>query len=256
MKHFITCLRREIMASFRGVQGFGLAGMFLVFGISNPLLAQLTPLVMEALSDAYAQMGMEVPRITANALTSWGQFFNNISLILIIFHIVLARIFTREYGSGTLIIPITKGLSRRALLLSKSAWLLILWTVGYALSVGITYLITGILWNNGTVLNLWRILPAWYLFGVWTISLLVLFSTVFRNSAMVMLGTGGVVFAFYLLGLLPVAGRYMPTALMDVSALASNDGAALVPFQTYLITLGLTALPVAVSVPLFDRKTI
>ncbi len=256
MKHFVACFKRETRATFRGAQGYGLLGMFLIFAISNPVLTILTPMLMEALSDSFAELGMEVPQMAVNALASWSQFFDNISLVLIVFHILLSSIFTRDYHSGRLIIPVTKGLSRRALLLSKTAWLLILWTAGYALSVGVTYLINGILWDNGIVPHLTPVLLAWYLFGVWTIALMVFFSVVFRNSALVMLGTGGVVFICYLIGLLPRIGRYMPTALMDVSAIMPQSESSPLPLLTYLIPLGLAALAMGVSVPLFDKKRI
>ena len=56
----------------------------------------------------------------------------------------------------------------------------------------------------------------WWLFGVWIIGLIVLFSVLVKSYTGVLLGTGGSVLGVYLISFFPKAWKYTPTTLMEV----------------------------------------
>ncbi len=91
------------------------------------------------LSDSMAENGLIVTNVQVDALTSWTQFFKNIPIVLIAFVLIYSDIFTKEYKSGTLLLVLTKGLSRYKIVLAKTVLLLSLWTVGYGICFAITY---------------------------------------------------------------------------------------------------------------------
>ena len=59
----------------------------------------------------------------------------------------------------------------------------------------------------------------WWAFGLWVISLMVLFSTLCSSNTGVLVGTGGVVLASYLGAMLPKVAEYLPTLLADGNSL-------------------------------------
>ena len=52
-----------------------------IFGIMNPLLAKLTPYLVQTMSTTLAESGISVQKITVDATTSWTQFYKNIPFV-------------------------------------------------------------------------------------------------------------------------------------------------------------------------------
>lgn len=121
MKSFIAFFKKEVLESVRSGKLTILGILFLLFGIMNPAIAKMIPWLLEIMSDYFAEAGMTVTEVTIDALTSWTQFFKNIPMALIVFVLVYSGTFTREYESGTLILILTKGLSRYKVVLAEFA---------------------------------------------------------------------------------------------------------------------------------------
>lgn len=238
MRPFLAFFKKELTESARSGKLMILGILFLAFGIMNPAVAKLTPWMLELMADALAESGMTVTAVTVDALTSWTQFFKNIPMALIVFVLLYASVFTREYESGTLLLLLTKGLSRTKVVLAKMALLLVFWTVGYWLCFGVTYLYNAYFWDNSIAQALLPAAALWWLFGVWTLCLLVLFSTLTKSTSGVLLGTGGTVLVAYLIGLVPKLADRTPTALMNGMSLlvgAKNP-------SDYTISIALTLI--------------
>ncbi len=254
MRSFIAFFKKEILESVRSGKIIILGIIFLIFGIMNPAIAKLTPWMFEILSDSLAESGMIVTDVTVNALTSWTQFFKNIPMALIAFVLLYSGIFTKEYESGTLVLVLTKGLARYKTVLSKSAVMLMLWTLGYWFCFAITYAYNAYFWDNSIAVGLMPATVNWWLFGLWVICLTVLFSTVFKGYSGVLLGTGVCVLLVYLLSLFPNVGDYTPTSLMNSAALLVGTEKE----ETYvkaIFTAVLTSiLALASSIPIFNKK--
>lgn len=256
MRVSLAFLKKEWLEAIRGGKCIVIVCLFLLFGIMNPALAKLTPWMMDIMADSMAESGLIVTDVEVNALTSWTQFFKNIPMGLIVFVLISGSTFTREYGSGTLVLVLTKGLPRYQVVLAKSAMLLALWTFCYWLCFGVTYGYNAYFWDNGIVDHLTVSAVCWWLFGVWTICLMVLFSVLVRNSTGVLLGTGGTVLAFWLLGRFPDVKEYVPTRLMDAGAQVVGADAMDGYGMTALVTVLLCVICVTVSIPVMNRKQI
>lgn len=254
MNVFFAFLKKELLAQVRTGKLFILAGIFLLIGILNPATAKLTPWLLEELSEALAQSGMNVTVTTVSVLDSWVQFFKNIPMALIVFVILESGIFTGEYRSGTLILSLTKGLDRYKVLIAKAVTLLLLWTVGFWFCFGITYGCNTFFWDNKDAQYLLFSSICWWVFGLWVVMLVVLFSAMLSSNIGVLGSTVGSVLAVYLPSILPKVKEYLPTALIDGNSLIYGMAQP----QDYAWSLGITAALTVVlfcaSIPVFNRK--
>ena len=151
-------------------------------------------------------------------------------------------------------LSLTKGLHRYKVVVSKTAALILLWSVGYWLCFGITYGYNAYFWDNSVAKSLAFSAVAWWVFGLFTIGLLVLFSALSQGGTGVLLGTGGVVFASYLLSIVPTFNEYLPTRLTDGNSLIYGLETADAYAAPLAITVALAlACPMA-AIPILNKK--
>lgn len=256
MKSFINFTKKEYMEHFRCAKIFILTGVFILLAVMSPLVAKFTPVIIEMLSESMAQVGMEITVSEVTAMDSWLQFFKNAPIALIVFALLESNIFTKEYQKGTLVLALTKGLKRHTVLLSKAFVMITLWTAEFFMYYGLVYLMNDIIWDNSVAENLTFSAVCWWAFGLMILCLCVLFSVIAKTNIVVLAGTGGVVFASYLVGMLPKIDRFMPTLLMDINSLiyALEDVSYYVP--ALLIAGGICVLSLVLSIPIFNKKHI
>ena len=187
-------------------------------------------------------------------MTSWTQFFKNIPIALIAFVLIFSDIFTKEYKSGTLLLILTKGLPRYKAVLAKAVLLLSLWTAGYGICFAITYGYNAYFWNNGIANSLFFSAAIWWLFGIWVICLIVLFSSLLNNGTSVSLCIGGTVLMAYLLSIIPKVKVYSPAMLMDANSLLMGAGETDAYIKAVVVAVSLCIVCVAVSIPVINRK--
>lgn len=254
MKSLLAFMKKEYLEAARTGKIVILILLFVLFGIMSPAIAKLTPWIMEMLSDTMAEGGLIVTDIQVDAMTSWTQFFKNIPMVLIAFVLIFSDIFTKEYKSGTLLLVLTKGLSRYKVVLAKTALLLSLWTVGYGICFALTYGYTAYFWDNSITNNLFFSVTIWWLFGVWVICLIVLFSSLLQNNAGVILCVGGTVLVAYLLSIIPKVKAYSPTVLMNTNSILMGMEEIDAYIKTIVITVSLCIVCVAVSIPIVNKR--
>lgn len=256
MKSFLAFFKKEFLDSIRSHKALILIILFTAFGIMNPAIAKLTPWLLEIMAEELADSGMNITVIEVDAFTSWQQFYKNIPMALIAFVFIYSNIFTKEYESGTLILMLTKGLKRYKVVLSKLLLMLIMWTLGYYLCFGVTYIYTAYYWDNSIVNNLLFTSFNWYLFGVFVISLVVLFSVIFKNISGVLLNTSFIVIIIYIISLIPRLTNYMPTSLMNTGSLMIGIESYDIYIKTIIITLVLSLVSNVLSIIFFNKKEI
>ncbi len=222
MKALLAFWQKECMEITRTGKLIILLLIFVLFGIMNPAVAKLTPWMLEMLSEQLAESGFAVLDVTVDAMTSWTQFYKNIPLALIAYVLIFSDSFTGEYRSGTLLLALTKGLPGYKVVLAKTTMLLALWTLGYGLCFSITWGYNAYFWDNGIAEHLLQSAVLWWLFGVWVICLLVLFSALLQNNTGVVLCTGGTVLLLYVLSAIPKVKAYLPVLLMNSGSLLSG----------------------------------
>lgn len=254
MRSFVAFFKKEAFEQLRSGKITILGILFVLLGIMNPAIAKLTPWLLEMLSDSLAESGMTVTTVTVSAMDSWVQFFKNMPLGLIAFAVIESSIFTKEYASGTLTLSLTKGLSRYKVVVSKAVALILLWSFGYLLTAGITYGYNAYFWDNSVAKNLSLSLASWWLFGIFVIALITLFSTVAISNTGVLIGTGGIVLASYLLALLPKIDRFMPTFLTNGNALIYGTESANTYLPSLLIATACSLVSFVISIPILNKK--
>ena len=250
----IAFWKKEWLEQLRSGKLIILGILFVLFGIMNPAVAKLTPWLLETMADSLAQGGMTITVGEVTAMDSWVQFFKNIPMALIVFILMESSIFTKEYQTGTLLLSLTKGLARWKVLVAKALMLTLLWTLGYWLCFGITYGYNAYFWDNSIAQNLLFSAVCWWIFGLWVISLTVLFSVLAKENPVVLVGTGGVVFASTLLSLLPKLQKFLPTQLSDGNSLIYGLAETDKYIPALLIAAGMTVICFAISIPIFNKK--
>lgn len=254
MKALLAFTKKEYLEAVRTGRIILLLILFVLLGIMNPAISKLTPWMMEMLSDTMAESGLMVTDIQVDALTSWTQFFKNIPIGLVAFVLIFSDIFTKEYKSGTLLLVLTKGLSRYKIVLAKAVLLLSLWTLGYGICFAITYGYNAYFWDNRIADHLFFSAAIWWLFGMWAICLIVLFSSLLKSNASVSLCTGGTVLLAYLLSILPKVGTYSPTMLMDTNSLLMGMDEISAYIKAIVTAASLCVVCIAVSIPVINKK--
>lgn len=254
MKSLSALMRKEYLEAARTGKIMILILLFVLFGIMNPAIAKLTPWMMEMLSDSMAESGLIITNVQVDAMTSWTQFFKNIPIALIAFVLIFSDVFTKEYKSGTLLLVLTKGVSRYKVVSAKTAVLLSLWTAGYGICFAVTYGYNAYFWDNSIANNLFFSAAIWWLFGIWVMCLIVLFSSLLQNSAGVSLCTGGTVLLAYILSIIPKVKAYSPAALMNANSLLMGVEEIDAYIKAIAIAASLCIVCVAVSIPVINKR--
>lgn len=256
MTQLMAFTKKEWMEILRTGKFVIITVLFIVFGVMNPAIAKLTPWMMGAFSESLEGSGLTITEAKVDALTSWVQFYKNVPMALIVFLLMFSGILAVEYQKGTLINMITKGLSRWKIVMSKSVVLLLLWSFGYWMCYGITYVYNEYFWDNSIAKDVGFAAFCVYMLGVWLIALMMLMSTLFSAGSAVAVGTGGVFFVLYLLSMLPDLKEYLPTYLMGASGLLSGAGEAGDYTTALVVAAGLTVAQLVVAVLVFNRKDV
>lgn len=255
MKALLYFMKKEWTEQLRSAKLWIGVGVFLLIAVMNPVIAKLTPIILDAFSEILADSGMTITQVEVTALDSWAQFYKNIPMCLIAFVLFQSSIFTKEYGS-TLVLSLTKGLERYKVVIAKSVTLLALWTGYYWLNFGVTYAINEIFWDNSIAQNLAFSAFNYWLFGVFTIALITFFSTVLNSGIGVLLVTGGVIFGLSLFGFIPKFGEWLPNFLSDGTSLVYGLKEAQDYTVAVVVTLLLTVTAFVLSVPFFNKKQV
>lgn len=254
MRGFVAFIKKEFTEQLRSGKLFMLAAVFVLFGIMNPAVAKLTPWMMEQFAESLAQTGISITEYEITAFDSWLQFFKNIPMALIIFVLAECGIFTKEYASRTLVLCLTKGLTRRRVMLAKTFVLSILWSVLYFACFGVTYAYSAYFWDNSVVCSLGFAVLGWWLLGMLCVALVPFFSALFDANTGVAAGVGGVIVASYLLGLIPRLAEYTPAFLMKSAPLMYGQADSGEYTYAVIVTAILIVASVAAALPLFNKK--
>lgn len=257
MRQFNAFIKKEWMEQSRTNKLLILGIVSVVFGIMSPAVAKLTPVIFEAMSDSLVDQGISSIQLgEVTAITSWQQFYKNISTLMIVFVIMASGTLTNEYQKGTLVNIITKGMPRYKILTSKLLVQVALWTLSYLLTFCTTYIYTVYYWDNSVVKHCFMAALLPYLFGLWLIALMFLASAISNTNISVLLFVGGAVALCYLLGIAPDINEYLPTTLLSSGNLLT-EASLPADFAKSIIVTGITALlAIPTSVVTFNKKNL
>lgn len=256
MRQFIAFTKKEFTEILRTGKGYILLMVFVAFGIMNPLMAKLTPMIVTMMSDSLKDQGITIGKVTVTAMTSWEQYYKNIPMEFIVLVVMFCGILVNEYQKGTLINILTKGLPRWKVIASKSITMLAAWSLCYWMCFGITYGYNAYFWDNGVASHIALGALYSYLFGVWLCSVILMASAYLDTFMPVLLTVGAVYAIVYLLDIVPALADYLPVKLVDGLSLLNGTAQVKDYLSALVITLLLTAAGTLLSVIGFNRKRI
>lgn len=256
MMSFITFFKKEILEQIRTKRLMIVGMLFVFFGIMNPLTAKITPALLELFADSMENSGIIIEGVEITALDSWMQFFKNFPTLLIAFILLESSLFSKEYQNGTLTLVLTKGFERYKIVLSKFLVISLIWTIGYILYTVITYGYTVYYWDNSVVKNLlFSILICW-IFGLFVVSLFTLITVNIESTGGTLALTGGIIFALYMISLIPKFSKYLPTLLIDGNSLVYGLKECSYYIPSVIITILLIVMMLLGSIFTFNKKKI
>lgn len=209
MNSFYVFTIKELREQIKTYKGIVLAIILMIFGMTSPLMAKLTPEMLKM-----ANLGIELKIPAPTYVDAYAQFFKNISQIaLIVLMLVYSGSIVSETSKGTALLMLTKRLSRRAFLLSKFVSASIVWTVSYVASAALCIIYTNYLFPSGSSKHVLLALFCMWFFGIITVAIAIFSSALFNNYAI------AAVAGFCLWGLLlvtssiPKVKEYTPSML-------------------------------------------
>lgn len=250
MNSYTAFMKKECSENIKNYRFLILFTIFLIFGMASALLAKFTPEILSALA---ADMQM---RAEPAALDAWKQFYKNISgvgfsALIILFGSCLSN----EYSKGTLVLMVTKGLSRPTVILAKYTVSVILMTISYWISFAVAYGYTAYLWSDTTLP--YTILAAFYMWiiGFLYLSILILGCVIFKQTFTSILFTGGVVALISLLSLVKPLDEFNPFILtsknVDLISGTISPSEFVIPM---IVSVILTVIFLIITIKLFNKK--
>ena len=252
MRGYRAFLGKELKEQIRNYKLLILIILFSIVGLLSPLTAKFLPRIMENLVDENMTILIADPIY----IDSWIQFFSNtnqISLVAIL--LIFSPILAREYEKGTLVHMVTKGLSRRVIVLTKATVLYVSWTIGYWLSLLITLAYTHFYFPDSTTQGLLLASLALYSFGLLLLTILMTGAVLFKNTFAPLLTVGVFVILSFLADLIPALHEWNPLQLatrnIELLVLKETDQLLI---QAFGVNFALIILLLVLSIVIFNKK--
>lgn len=250
MRAFLAMIKKEFLESIRTFKLLIVVLVFLLFGMFNPVTAKIMPKLLSS----FLPEGMTVTLATPHAIDSWMQFYKNMSTQMILFIVVFSGIVANELSKGTLIHILTKGLSRKTVILSKFTAVVSMWTVSYLICFGTTFVYTMYLLPGELPNTVFSAFCMW-LYGVLQISVMLLGGVLFGNIYGSLLLTGGFAGLLMLLNIAPKFAEYSPYLLSSGSVSLLTMDAGVSDFYVSIgVTIALILFFLSGSLVSFDKR--
>lgn len=250
----LAMLQKEWMELVRSGKLLSIVVLFTLLGVMNPAIAKLTPWLMEMMTEEMAASSMMITSVEVDALTSWTQFFKNMPMAILAFVVIWSGSLTNELQTGTMTLILTKGLQRWKIFITKVILTVITWTAGIWYCFGITYAYNTYYWDNSVARGLPVAATAWWIFGLWVLAMMFLFSVITGTTTGTCLGTGMMTGASYLIGIIPKAADYCPTTLTGGMNFINTDTG--IETVNWIITAVTLVAAIIIAIPAFNRKQI
>ena len=260
MNTFAVSLRKELVEQWRSARLLIAGVVLLLFGLTSPLLAKLTPELLALMPEASAIADLIPEPTTADAV---AQYLNNISQ----FGIILALLLTmgsvaNEKERGTAAMVLSKPLPRWQFLMAKFAALGLTFGLTLALAGAACYYYTWLLFEP-LPLGAWVALNGLMWLVVMVYVALTMLCSVLARSVVAAGGLAfGALIAVGLLGAIPQLGRFLPGQLLNWGtglviaglnpAVAAPEANALWP--ALIVCMALIAGALALAAIIFERQ--
>lgn len=252
MNGYMAFVKKELTENIKNHRFFIMLTVFLTFGMMSAFLARFTPEILSALA---ADMEMASEPV---ALDAWKQFYKNISGVGFSAVIILyGSCLSGEYSKGTLVLMVTKGLSRKAVIFAKYTVAAVLMTISFWGSYAFTYGYTALLWPDTKLSNVALAACALWIVGFLYLSILMVGCVLFRQTFTSILFTGGIVALISLLGIIEPLTKFSPFQLTTQNIdLISGIAAPSDFIMPVLTSVVMSTLGLLLAVKLFNAKAL
>ena len=197
MTGLVAFLRKELTEIRRTWRLWVIVGMLVFFGVTSPIIAALTPALVQSM--AASQPGVVIHLPPPTALDAVAQFLKNLNqFVLIAVVIAGAGLISGERASGTAILTLTKPLSRGAFVIAKIVSQLALLVAATALGTAVCLGVTAAVFDGSVAIRCAVAVALWLVFASLLVVVMTLFSAAFRSRG----AAAGAGLAFYFLALL------------------------------------------------------
>lgn len=250
MSGYIAFVKKEFVENMKNYRFLILFSVFLVFGMMSAFLGKYTPEILSALAADMEMASEPVP------LDAWKQFYKNISGVgFSAFIILFGSCLSNEYSKGTLVLLVTKGLSRKAVILAKYTASAVLMTISYWAAYAAAYGYTALLWKNASLSNVALAAFSLWIVGFLYLSILMIGCVIFKQTFTSILFTGGIVAVISLLGMAEPIARFNPFILTSKNVdLISGEAVPAEFMIPIFISVVLSILGLLTAIRLFQKK--
>jgi len=254
MKSYVAFTKKEFVEIWRTYKLMIMVTVFVLLGMMNPITAKLTPELLKT----FMPEGMNIVLPEPAAIDSWAQFFKNIpSLGIIVFIIIFSGMISVELSRGTLVNMLTKGLSRRVVLLSKFTMAALVWSLSYLICFGISYGYTQYFWPSESVSHLGLAVIGLWVYGIFLLTIMLLGGVIFKGSYGGLLFTGGIMVVLMLLNIIPKFQKFNPNTLSSQSMALLTGKVDSMDVVTAISVSGILLIILMVgAMILFDRRQV
>jgi len=252
---FFTALRKEIVQQWRTRRFLVVMAVFILFGLTSPMIAKFTPEIIKSMPGA-EQFASLIP--TPSSVDAMSQYIKNITQFGFILAVLLGmNAVAGEKEAGTAAMILSKPMPRWAFVVSKFSAQSLVYAAAFLVAGLGAYYYTVILFGPFDAL---KFLGINLLLLLWLLSFVgaALLGSVIGSSIAAAAGVGlGISVAFMLAGSIPQYGSLLPNGLMSwASMLGTNSGQAPANAGALASTFVLILLCLLWSGALFERQEI
>jgi ABC-2 type transport system permease protein len=242
----LSFFRKELKEILRTSRLIVVFAVFIFFSIFSAIGARY---INEIIASMGGGIKIEFPDPTY--IDSWAQFFKNVtSICLIVFLLIMTGTVVSEKTKGSIMLVLSKNVTRSDFILSKTVSGMLLFTAAYAVSAGVcayyTYLLFGSYSNDRLIYALFLL----WLLGLFLTALGIYISTVAKSAtSAAILG-----FAAYAVlnipTILPEAVKYTPAGISSLGAellkgTVSVEGTIITLVMTVFLTIVFTLMAIS-----------
>jgi ABC-2 type transport system permease protein len=243
MSGFAVLLRKELLEGWRTLRLPLVAIVFLLVGLSSPLLARFTPEILKAVGGDQFQIILPTP----TAADAYDQLAKNAGQFGALIAILLAMgAVATEKERGTAALILTKPAGRGAFLVAKMAAIAATLGIGTAIAAAGAWFYTLVLFEPLSIPGFAAAAVLMWLAMLVYAAITFLASTLTRSAlAAAGVGVAGLI-VLGILGVIPAIGRFLPGGLGAAArslALGQTEVDVIVPvISSVVLVVGLVAV--------------
>jgi ABC-2 type transport system permease protein len=251
----VAFLRKEFTAIFKTYRFWVIPVVLFFFSVMSPAMAKLTPQILDAAMPKGMAIKMPAPQLT----DAFAQWFKNLSQIGVLAIILLTMgIVAEEKTSGTILLIVTKPVSRANVILSKffaqSTWL----GISFIAAAAICYVYAAVIFKFQKLAEFAQANVLYLMYFILVVAVTIFFSAVMKNQiaagGLTLIATMGI---SIVAALSPTFDKYAPTGLTTVGLkLALGQKGAELSRSAWpaAITVLCIAALLAISIVIFNRE--